>query len=72
MRVVCILCGLFLVSLATPAVAEVASAAKILVIGGEGANCEQDPHCINRLHPAIPMTARASGPDDRDARAQRG
>jgi formamidase len=59
MRVVCILCGLFLVSLATPAVAEVASAAKILVIGGEGANCEQDPHCINRLHPAIPMTSRA-------------
>lgn len=59
MRVVSVLCGLFLVSLATTAVAEVPPAPEILIIGGEGANCEQDPHCINRLHPAIPMTSRA-------------
>jgi len=44
--------------LATAVVAE-AGPAETLVIGGEGANCEQDPHCINRLHPAIPMTSRA-------------
>ena len=31
----------------------------IVVVGAQGANCNQDPQCINRLHPAIPMTARA-------------
>ncbi|MEE4360461.1 MAG: acetamidase/formamidase family protein [Pseudomonadales bacterium] len=31
----------------------------VLVIGGQGRNCLEDPQCINRLHPAIPMTARA-------------
>jgi formamidase len=45
--------------LTAPAVAETIPAAEILVIGGEGANCEEDPHCINRLHPAIPMSSRA-------------
>jgi formamidase len=43
----------------TPAVAETTATDEILVIGGEGANCQEDPHCINRLHPAIPMTSRA-------------
>ena len=32
---------------------------KILVLGGEGRHCGEDPHCINRLHPAIPMAAQA-------------
>ena len=36
-----------------------ASGAEVLVVGGEGANCMEDPQCINRLHPAIPMAARA-------------
>jgi formamidase len=36
-----------------------ATADEILVLGTTGANCEEDPHCINRLHPAIPMAARA-------------
>lgn len=31
----------------------------IVVVGGEGANCLEDAGCINRLHPAIPMAARA-------------
>ena len=34
-------------------------ASEIVEVGGEGDNCNQDPHCINRLHPAIPMTSRA-------------
>ena len=31
----------------------------IVEVGGEGANCLEDPQCINRIHPDIPMTARA-------------
>ncbi|MEX2495609.1 MAG: acetamidase/formamidase family protein [Woeseia sp.] len=31
----------------------------VLIIGGEGRHCGEDPHCINRLHPDIPMAARA-------------
>ena len=31
----------------------------IVVVGGEGRHCGEDPQCMNRLHPAIPMTARA-------------
>lgn len=30
-----------------------------LVVGGNGRTCNDDPQCINRLHPAIPMTAVA-------------
>ncbi|EAQ98113.2 acetamidase/formamidase family protein [Congregibacter litoralis] len=30
-----------------------------LVVGGQGRNCIEDPQCINRLHPDLPMTARA-------------
>ena len=29
-------------------------------IGGTGLNCADDPACINRLHPDIPMAARAA------------
>lgn len=31
----------------------------ILVVGGGGRHCGEDPQCMNRLHPAIPMAARA-------------
>ncbi len=31
----------------------------VLVVGGEGRNCNEDPACINRIHPDIPMAARA-------------
>ncbi len=31
----------------------------IVVLGGEGRHCGEDPSCINRLHPAIPTAARA-------------
>lgn len=31
----------------------------IVVVGGEGADCIEDPGCVNRLHPDIPMAARA-------------
>lgn len=36
-----------------------AETAPPLVLGGQGSHCGEDPHCINRLHPAIPMVARA-------------
>lgn len=32
---------------------------EIVVLGGEGRHCGEDPDCMNRLHPAIPMAARA-------------
>jgi formamidase len=35
------------------------AAPDVLVVGGEGSNCNEDPDCINRLHPEIPMAARA-------------
>ena len=31
----------------------------IVVVGGEGRHCGEDPQCMNRLHPDIPMAARA-------------
>lgn len=31
----------------------------IVVVGGEGVDCIEDPGCVNRLHPDIPMAARA-------------
>ena len=30
-----------------------------VVLGGDGASCAEDPACINRLHPGIPMVASA-------------
>lgn len=42
-----------------PAAAPAAAQDGILVVGGEGRHCGEDPQCINRLHPAIPMAARA-------------
>ena len=27
----------------------------ILIVGGTGENCIEDPGCINRLHPDIPI-----------------
>jgi formamidase len=41
------------------ALVSVIDASEVLVVGGEGSNCNEDPQCINRLHPDIPMTARA-------------
>ena len=32
---------------------------EIVVVGGEGNHCREDPGCFNRLHPDIPMAARA-------------
>ena len=31
----------------------------IVVVGGEGVDCVEDRGCVNRLHPDIPMAARA-------------
>ena len=31
----------------------------VIVVGGDGDNCIEDPGCVNRLHPDIPMAARA-------------
>ncbi|HAJ76404.1 MAG TPA: acetamidase/formamidase family protein [Gammaproteobacteria bacterium] len=35
------------------------AAEDIVVVGGEGEDCIEDPGCVNRLHPDIPMAARA-------------
>lgn len=32
----------------------------VVIVGGSGANCSEDPGCINRLHPDIPMAATAN------------
>ena len=32
---------------------------EIVVVGGTGRHCGEDAGCINRLHPQIPMAARA-------------
>lgn len=39
------------------------AAQKIIEVGDNSRNCLEDPQCINRLHPAIPMTARANPGD---------
>ena len=31
----------------------------VIIVGGSGDNCLEDPGCVNRLHPDIPMAARA-------------
>jgi len=36
-----------------------ASDEKSIMVGGEGANCLEDPHCVNRLHPEIETPVRA-------------
>ncbi len=36
-----------------------AQAQEIVELGDRSANCHEDPACFNRLHPAIPMAARA-------------
>lgn len=32
----------------------------VVTVGGEGRHCNEDPECINRLHPDIPMVERAA------------
>jgi len=39
--------------------AELTFAQDIIEIGGEGDTCVEDPDCTNRIHPDIPMIARA-------------
>ncbi len=36
-----------------------ARAQDVVTLGGQGRTCNDDPGCINRLHPDIPMAARA-------------
>ena len=33
---------------------------QFVLVGGTGADCIEDPGCVNRLHPDIPMAARAA------------
>ncbi|WP_262695168.1 acetamidase/formamidase family protein [Kordiimonas aquimaris] len=35
------------------------TAQDVVEVGGQGDSCLEDPQCINRIHPDIPMTARA-------------
>lgn len=51
--------GLVLAVLALTSINAEARPANPVVVGGEGATCLEDPGCINRLHPDIPMAARA-------------
>ncbi len=41
----------------------VTPAQQIIEVGDRSLNCLDDPHCMNRIHPAIPMTARAKPGD---------
>lgn len=50
--------ALLVASLFLPA-AVAAAQDGIVIVGGGGDNCREDPGCINRLHPDIPMAARA-------------
>jgi len=36
------------------------SASAEVIVGGSGSRCSEDPACINRLHPDIPMVARVA------------
>ena len=38
---------------------DVSPADDIVIVGGNGVDCIEDPGCVNRLHPDIPMAARA-------------
>jgi formamidase len=59
-RVVSLLCLVAAPGIVPAAGAPVAAdRPDIVVVGGEGATCLEDPGCINRLHPDIPMAARA-------------
>ncbi len=48
-----------LLAAALAAPAQAGAQDDILVVGGDGRHCGEDPQCMNRLHPAIPMAARA-------------
>jgi len=51
------ICG-YLLAIAVLSSAALANAQEV-VLTRSGATCADDPNCINRLHPAIPMVARA-------------
>jgi len=36
-----------------------AAESDIVIVGGTGVDCIEDPGCVNRIHPDIPMAARA-------------
>ncbi|HEY5568289.1 MAG TPA: hypothetical protein VIM81_13745, partial [Gammaproteobacteria bacterium] len=40
-------------------VSSASTAQEVLVIGREGNRCAEDAACFNRIHPEIPMAARA-------------
>ena len=51
--------AVWIAALLLPAAAPASAQDEIVVLGGAGRHCGEDPGCINRLHPAIPMAARA-------------
>jgi formamidase len=51
---------LVLIALLVPGAASAATDDPVVVVGGAGTDCLSDPGCINRLHPDIPMAARAA------------
>ena len=54
----CVIASLLLVSVGAALGQE-----RVIVVGGSGSNCQEDPGCINRLHPEIPMAVRAQPGD---------
>ena len=44
----------------------------VVVVGGTGADCIEDPGCVNRLHPDIPMVVSAEPGLVRGAQAAAG
>ncbi|MEM1111389.1 MAG: acetamidase/formamidase family protein [Pseudomonadota bacterium] len=54
------LCFLFALSAPTLAEEEAPEAIpEMVVVGGKGQNCREDPGCFNRMHPSIPAAAFA-------------
>lgn len=51
--------GFFAVVFSCLISAEVAFAQDVVEVGGQGETCLEDPQCINRIHPNIPMMVRA-------------
>ena len=51
--------GLFFMLVLSFSAAGVNAQDEVLVLGGNGWHCGEDPHCFNRLHPDIPMAAHA-------------
>lgn len=53
------ICSIFIALVIPLGVQANQNSGNIVEVGGQGETCVEDPQCINRIHPDIPMTARA-------------